>query len=112
MADITDGDADTTFVGSHEKAKNSFGQNGFQGPSSDLPGQRTVMDREFGLKDDPDLGGVTTKPTETGNWQTRAVSAEPYTAHPGMKARNDKIDFPTGNVRKSSVPVNPKSFQR
>jgi hypothetical protein len=105
------GEAGTEFVGSHEKAKNAYGQNGYQGASSDLPGKRTVMDRDFGIKTDPDVS-ITDKPGEGANFQTRAVSAEQYAAHPGMKARNDKIDFPTGNVRKSSVPANPKSFQR
>lgn len=31
--------AETVFVGSHEKPKNAFGQNGFQGASSLLPGE-------------------------------------------------------------------------
>lgn len=76
--------ADEVFVASREKAKNAYGQNGYQGPSSDLPGQHTVMDRDFGLASDPSA--------DAGNWQTRKVSAEPYaTAHGNHKPSSLKV---------------------
>jgi hypothetical protein len=88
------------FIGSHEKANNNYGQNGYQGPSSDLPGQHTTS------------GFLPQSVVPKDDWQTRKVSAEQYPAAHGMKPRDSKIDFPTANVRKSSVPINSKSFQR
>lgn len=102
---------DDIFVASKQKAKNAYGQNGYQGPSSDLPGQHTVMDRDFGLATDPDVA-ITDQPGETGNWQTRAVSAEQYAAHPGMKSPDSKSEFPTANVRPVSKRALGGNFQR
>jgi hypothetical protein len=95
-------DADTELAGySHEKANNGYGQNGFQGPSSDTPGKHTTSG----------FLPQVTAPVDD-NWQTRKVDATPYPAAHGMKARDSKSDFPTANVRKSSVPASSKSFQR
>lgn len=99
-------------IGSHEKANNGYGQNGYQGPSSDLPGQSTRMNRDFGLAADPVVDAARAAYGEGANWQTRTVSAEPYAPAHGQKARDNKSAFPTANVRRSSVPANPKSFQR
>jgi hypothetical protein len=56
---------DTDFVGSHEKADNGFGQNGFQGPSSSVNGKQ------------PALGNPKVSPPSviaaTGDWQTRQL---------------------------------------
>lgn len=99
------------FVASKERAKNGYGQNGYQGPSSATPGKPLPsMDRDFGLKIDPSAA--------PGDWQTRKVDETQYGASHGMKARDDKITFPTGNARPVTKP-NPakgksdgKSFQR
>ena len=77
---------DEQFLGSHEKALNGYGQNGYQGPSSDLPGQKTTS------------GFLPQSEVPTENWQTRKVSAEPIPTHPGMKAHDDKIEFPKDNA--------------
>lgn len=92
------------FIGSHEKANNGYGQNGYQGPSSDLPGQSTRANRKFGLPADPSA--------EPGDWQTRKVDATPYAPAHGMKSPDSKIDFPKDHFRKASIAANPKSFQR
>jgi hypothetical protein len=97
---------DEEFVGSHEKADNGYGQNGFQGPASDLPGQHTTSDFL------PQCTIPARTSDGTPDWQTRQVKADQYPVAHGMKARDDKLDFPTANIRKSSVSVNPKSFQR
>lgn len=94
----------TEFVGSHEKARNGYGQNGYQGPSSDLPGQATRMDRDFGLSADPSH--------DPGNWQTRNVSKDGYKPAHGMKAPSEPAKVPDANVRKSRVQAAPGSFQR
>jgi hypothetical protein len=41
MASEADGGG-TEFVGSHEKADDGYGQNGFPGPASDVPGKHTT----------------------------------------------------------------------
>lgn len=76
---------DEVFVASREKAKNGYGQNGYQGASSDLPGQHTTS------------GFLPQGSVPKDDWQTRKVDASPIPAHPGMTARDDKIDFPTDN---------------
>jgi hypothetical protein len=97
--------ADTEYVGSREKARNGYGQNGYQGPSSDLPGQSTRADRDFGLPTDPS--------TETGDWQTRRVSAEPYKTTPTMRSRSGEGGkIPDANVRRATKQAAPGSFQR
>lgn len=95
---------DEVFVASREKAENAYGQNGYQGPSSDLPGQSTRMARDFGLAADPTASA--------GDWQTRKVDATPIATHPGMKARDSKIDFPTSNAHRATKQAAPGSFQR
>jgi hypothetical protein len=89
------------FIGSHEKAQNGYGQNGYQGPSSDLPGQHTTSDF------------LPQAEVPTDNWQTRNVSKEAYPTTFGMKERDSKIDFPTDNVRRATAPTSKTgSFQR
>lgn len=97
------------FVASKEKPKNGYGQNGYQGASSALPGQKVTSGflPEVKLPD-----GVTAKVNEGANWQTRAVDAAQYPASHGMKARNDKIDFPTANVRPASKRAAGGNYQR
>lgn len=100
-----DGDA---FISSHEKPENSYGQNGYQGPSSDLPGQHTTSDF------------LPQAEVPTDDWQTRSVSKEPYAPAFGMKApagdqfasQRAPVKILSENVRRARVPVNPKSFQR
>lgn len=79
-------DQNEVFVGSHLKSKNGYGQNGYQGASSDLPGEKT------------NSGFLPQSTVPKDDWQTRKVDASPIPTHPGMHARNDKIDFPTDNV--------------
>lgn len=101
---MAEGDSGEVFVASKQKAKNGLGQNGFQGASSDEPGTHTVMDRDFGLAKDPS--------PSAGDWQTRKVSAEPITPHPGMKAAPAPAKIPMSNFHRAVQRTNPKSFQR
>ena len=94
----------TEFVGSHEKADNGYGQNGYQGASSDLPGQKTRMNRDYGLPADPS--------PDAGNWQTRPVSKEGYPPAFGMKAAVEPAKVPDANIRRASKQTAPGSFQR
>lgn len=91
----------TEFVGSHEKAENGYGQNGYQGPSSDLPGQHTSS------------GFLPQTTVPKSDWQTRDVSKEQYPAAHGMKAAAPPAAFPTATVRRAVArqPGN-RSFQR
>lgn len=95
---------DEGFIGSREKAKNGYGQNGYQGASSDLPGQSTRMDRDYGLDADPS--------SAPGDWQTRKVSNEAINPAFGMKARSEPAKVPDSNVRRARVQAKPGSFQR
>lgn len=82
-------DNNEVFVASREKAKNGYGQNGYQGPSSDLPGQHTTS----GFL--PQVG------VPKSDWQTRKVDATPFPPAHGMKARDSKIDFPSSTMRRA-----------
>jgi len=103
------------FVASKEKPKNGYGQNGYQGPSSITDGKNVTSGflPEVKLPD-----GVTGSVNENANWQTRNVSTEQYAPSHGMKARDDRLSFPTNNVRPVTKPVaakgksDGKSFQR
>lgn len=56
----------TIFIGSKFQAKNGYGQNGFHGASSDLPGQHTTS------------GFLPAVVAPKDDWQTRNVSKEQY----------------------------------
>jgi hypothetical protein len=96
--------SEETVVGSKEKALNGYGQNGYQGASSDLPGQKTRMNRDFGLPADPS--------SDAGDWQTRKVSKEAYPTAHGMRASAGPEKVPDANVRRASKQSAPGSFQR
>lgn len=84
-------------IASKLASDNKYGQNGYQGASSDLPGQHTCI-KGFG----PEVtvpGDVTKAFGETSNWQTRAVEAKPYPVSHGMKdasANSVKVDKSIG----------------
>jgi hypothetical protein len=93
-------DNNEVFVASREKAKNGYGQNGFQGPSSDQPGQHTTS------------GFLPAVSVPNSDWQTRKVSGDQYAPAGGMKSRNDKIAFPTDNARRATTRAPGGHFQR
>jgi len=72
------------FIQSREKAKNGYGQNGYQGPSSDLPGQHTTS----GF-----LPAVTLPKTDA-NWQTRKVDSTPIAPAHGMSGPKASSTIP------------------
>lgn len=86
------------FVSSREKANNGYGQNGYQGASSDLPGENTTS----GF-----LPAVTLPAAKSDK-----VDATPIAAHPGMKARDSKSTFPTSNVHPVTKRALGGNFQR
>src|SRR5258708_6077209 len=87
---MADGTAESdTFIGSHEKALNGYGQNGFQGPASDLPGQHTTS----GFLPQCEL------PKIDDNWQTRKVKSDAYAPAFGMSAKAAPVTIPTANSR-------------
>lgn len=95
-------------VGSHEKAKNGYGQNGYQGASSDLPGKHTVMNRDYGLKADPAYKLT----TQGADFQTRNVSKDGYPPAFGMLAQPEPAKIPDQGIRRPRVQRAPGSFQR
>ena len=110
MADETS----TEFVGSHEKARNGYGQNGYQGASSDLPGKRTRMDTQYGTLGADKIIGSTRQSRDAQNidGQTRTVSKEGYKPAHGMKAPGEPAKVPSANIRRASKQTAPGSFQR
>lgn len=80
--------SDVTIVGSKEKANNGYGQNGYQGASSDLPGQHTTS------------GFLPQVIAPTDKWQTREVSKESYPLSFGMKSRSTPETIPAKNNRR------------
>ena len=79
---------------SREPANNGYGQNGYQGPSSDLPGKRTTSGflPENECKLNPDY-------RKDHDWQTRAVKTDAYPTHPGMKSPAAPSVIPSKNSR-------------
>jgi hypothetical protein len=68
-----------TFIQSREKANNGYGQPGYQGQSSDLPGKHTTS----GFLPETILPAA----DDTGNVQMRKIDASPLAAAHGMKSR-------------------------
>jgi hypothetical protein len=91
---------DTTFIGSHEKAMNGYGQNGYQGASSDMPGQHTTS------------GFLPQAEIPASDWQMRKVSKEGYAPSFGMKSPAEPAKVPSVTTHRTSKQAAPGSFQR
>lgn len=91
--------APTEFVGSHEKANNSYGRNGYPGASSLTPGQTT-----------PNIADVSV-PTPTvananaagDDARMAAIIGEPIKAHDSMPPRAVDNGSPGGKVPSANV---------
>jgi hypothetical protein len=75
MSNATRPPFDPEIQASKIPARNGYGQNGFQGPSSDCPGENTTS------------GLLPKVKLPTGNAQLRAVSSEQIAAAHGMRDR-------------------------
>lgn len=106
---------------SQAKPDNSgYGQNGFAGPSSDLPGQRTTsgfLPEDAGLKGI--IGDTKADMNDSyragrGDWQTRTVSDKLLAPSGGMKSPNKATDkVPDANLRRATTrPAGKTDFQR
>ena len=115
------GSKQPTFPSQAKPDNSGYGENGFQGPSSDLPGKRTTsgfLPEDEGIKGI--IGDVKADMNDAyragrGNWQTRTISAEPITPHPGMKSPNkatDKMNSADSLRRASTRPASRTDFQR
>lgn len=121
MATDIVGSKQPTFPSDAKPSNAGYGQNGFQGPSSDLPGQHTTSGF---LPVDAGLAGIIgdekadmndSYRAGRGDWQTRTISAAPIAPHPGMKSPNkatDKMNS-TDNLRRATTrPASRTDFQR
>jgi len=119
----------TDIVGSKEpefasKAKpnnSGYGQNGFQGSSSDLPGEHTTSGF---LPVDAGLAGIIgdekadmndSYRAGRGDWQTRTISDKGYAPSKGMHSPNKATDKmnDTDNLRRAVTrPGSRTDFQR
>lgn len=119
MATDIVGSKQPTFPSDAKPDNAGYGQNGFQGASSDLPGKRTTSGF---LPEDAGIQGIIgdTKSdladnyrAGRGNWQTRTISAAPGTPSFGMKSPGKVTDkVPDANLRRASRPAQNRSFQR
>lgn len=101
MSDDTNFTSGTVIGGSKMKPKNGYGQNGFQGASSDLPGEHTTS------------GFLPAASVPGEDWQTRKVSAEQgVPTHPGMKSRSEPTKVLGHNTRRANAPRTGTHFQR
>jgi hypothetical protein len=73
------------FIESSEQADNKYGQNGYQGSSSDLPGKRTTS----GFL--PEVADT----VQGSDWQTRTVDASPIAKAKGMQRQNSAAAIPS-----------------
>ena len=88
------------FVGSHMKADNKYGQNGYTGASSDLPGEHTTS------------GFLPMVTLPADDWQVRKVAPEAYPTAFGMKSPAAPVKVFETNVHRASKQAAPGSFQR
>jgi hypothetical protein len=102
-------------VGSKLPSENGYGQNGYSGSSSTLPGERVRIEN-LGGKAVADVSvpdNITDNLQEKAGWETRPVKTEPYPTAFGHHQPASKIDFPQSNDRrKSSVPAKPGNLSR
>jgi hypothetical protein len=109
-----------TFPSDAKPDNSGYGQNGFGGASSDLPGQHTTSGF---LPVDAGLAGIIgdTKADMNdsyragrGDWQTRTVSAKPYASSHGLTSPNKATDkVPSSNLRRASTrPAGKTDYQR
>lgn len=80
-------------LGSNMKAKNGYGQNGYPGPSSDLPGQHSTA------------GFVPQSSVPTSDWQTRKVSTKQLAPAHAQKGPKTGETVPKFNTRRASGPL-------
>src|ERR1035441_9916929 len=101
MVDEVVGSEMPTYPSQQKLDRSGYGQNGFRGPSSDMPGEpRTTS------------GFLPQAVVTVGDWQTRKVSAEGYPIHPGMKSPAAPLKITKDNVRPGAKPITNSSFQR
>jgi len=97
-----DGDSDYSYddatIGSKEKSKNGFGQNGYQGPSSLTPGQTKSPIPDISP---PQHGVGGLRPEDTLAHRVKMGDdgkAQPYASHPSMAARGVSDGSPGGKI--------------
>lgn len=105
----------TEVVGSHLAPMNGYGQNGYPGPSSDLPGQHTKVGGSIAPPDpDASIIAVTTNFREDANWQTRNVTPDQKVPTKGtMRSRSGEGGtVPDANMRRPVTLPGHRAFQR
>lgn len=120
MATNIVGSQQPTFPSDAKPDNSGYGQNGFGGPSSDLPGKRTTsgfLPEDEGLKgiiNDTKADMNDSYRAGRGDWQTRTVSAKPYAPSHGLSSPNKVTDkVPSSNLRRASTrPASKTDFQR
>jgi hypothetical protein len=86
---MTNFSSDEYISGSNQKAKNGYGQNGYQGASSIMPGQPHVTS-----------GFLPQGSVPSDNWQTRNVSNERLAAAHGQKGPKTGETIPAKTNRR------------
>lgn len=92
------------FVASKEKSKNGYGQNGFQGASSDLPGQTTKTAVSDVAPSQVAVPGLRHEATLQARVKMSGNTAAAYTAHDSMRHRGENdTGSPSGAVPKATL---------
>lgn len=81
--------SNTDIVGSNLKALNGYGQNGYQGASSDLPGHRTTS------------GFLPQSHVPDSDWQTRKVSNQQLAPAHAQKGPKTGEKVPSRTIRRA-----------
>ena len=93
------------FIGSKEKAKNGYGQNAYQGASSDLPGQHTTTPPTSGVAPSqaqvPGLAHEDTLGARVAMGDDGKAAA--ITPHAGMLGKPANSGSPSGPVPAATV---------
>ena len=120
MATDIVGSRQPTFPSEEKNDNSGYGQNGFGGPSSDLPGKRTTsgfLPEDAGLKGI--IGDTKADMNDSyragrGDWQTRTVSDKMLAPSGGMKSPNKVTDkVPDSNLRRATTrPAGKTDYQR
>jgi hypothetical protein len=86
------------FVASREKPKNGYGQNGYQGPASDLPRQKTKTAVSDVAPSQVAVPALRHEDTMQARVKMDGDKAAAYPRHDGMPPRDSNSGSPGGKV--------------
>jgi hypothetical protein len=107
MAELIVGSKMPEFPSNAKPDNSGYGENGFSGPSSDMPGDKPTVS---GFLPQATIPSRTSD--GTADWQTRKLADGNVPIHPGMKSPAAPGKIPAINTHRASGPITNSSFQR